>query len=256
MFDEPFAQGDSLIHKLDPRARLMLALAGTLCLVTLQGGIAAGVALGLSLLLLFLSAPPWGMAVRRLALVNIFVLFMWLTVPFAMPGEAQWHWGLFAASREGLALMWLITLKCNAIVILLITFLASMHFAALGAALQRLRCPVKLTFLFLFVYRYIHVVAGEWRTLHNAARLRGFVPRTDMHTYRTFGYLLGMTFVRAFDRSRRVYEAMLLRGFSGDFKFLDGFRAKAFDWFFSGLLLALWVGLAVVDFYYRGGSHV
>ena len=255
MFDEPFAQGDSFIHKFDPRARLILALAGTACLAALQGIATAGAAFLLSLLLLILSAPPWGLVARRLLLVNIFILFMWLTVPLTMPGEALWQLGALAVSRRGLALMGLITVKGNAIVMLLMAFIASMNFAVLGAALQRLRCPEKLAFLFLFAYRYAHVAAGEWRTLHNAARLRGFVPRTDLHSYKTFGYLLGMTFVRGFDRSRRVYEAMLLRGFAGRVQSLASFRASARDWAFSGALLACWVGIAAVDFYYRGAGH-
>lgn len=47
-----------------------------------------------------------------------------------------------------------------------------------------------------------------------AARVRA---KTNMHTYRTFGNMLGMVFVHSFDRSVRVYEAMILRGFSGRF---------------------------------------
>ena len=110
-------------------------------------------------------------------------------------------------------------------------------------ALDRLRFPSKLTFLFLFTYRYLHVIADEWRKLHVAARLRGFVPKTNMHTYRTFGNMLGMVFVQSFDRSVRVYEAMLLRGFSGRFRSVTGFRATLRDGLFAALTLA---GLAAV----------
>lgn len=256
MFDEPFAEGASFIHRLDPRARLLSALAGAVCFAVLQSLAAAGAALTLAIALLFLSAPPWGLVLRRLALVNIFILFMWLTVPLTMPGEALWHWGPLSASREGLALMLLISIKCNAIIMLLLTLLASMHFAALGAALEQLRCPPKLVFLFLFAYRYAHVAVAEWRTLHDAARLRGFAPRTSMHCYRTIGYLLGMTFVRGFDRSRRVYEAMLLRGFAGHFQSLESFRASTRDLLFSALLLASLGLIAGCDFYFGGPVHV
>ena len=47
-------------------------------------------------------------------------------------------------------------------------------------ALERLHCPPKLVFLFLFTARYVHVIAQEWHTLLVAARLRGFRPRTSM----------------------------------------------------------------------------
>ncbi len=255
MFDEPFAEGDSFIHKLDPRARLLAALAGAVCFAVLQSLAAAGAAFVLALGLLSLSVPPRGAVLRRLALVNAFILFMWLTVPLSMPGEALWQWGPLSASREGLALMLLISIKCNAIVMLVLALLASMHFAALGAALEQLRCPPKLVFLFLFAYRYVHVAATEWRTLNDAARLRGFVPRTSLHCYRTIGYLLGMTFIRGFDRSRRVYEAMLLRGFSGHFQSLESFRASTRDLFFSALILTALTGIAGYDFYFGGFTY-
>ena len=83
---------------------------------------------------------------------------------------------------------------------------------------------------------------AEWRTLHDAARLRGFAPRTSMHCYRTIGYLLGMTFVRGLDRAARVSEAMLLRGFSGRFTSLAVFRASRVDAAFAaGFAVALGV---------------
>lgn len=75
----------------------------------------------------------------------------------------------------------------------------------------------------MFTYRYLHVIADEWHKLHVASRLRGFAPKTNMHTYRTFGNMLGMVFVHSFDRSVRVYEAMILRGFSGRFQSVTAF---------------------------------
>ena len=86
----------------------------------------------------------------------------------------------------------------------------------IGYALERLRFPSKLVFLFLFTYRYLHVIADEWHKLHGAARLRGFAPKTNMHTYRTFGNMLGMVFVHSFDRSVRFQSVAVFRATSRD----------------------------------------
>ena len=102
-------------------------------------------------------------------------------------------------------------------------------------------------FLFLFTARYVHVIAQEWRTLLVAARLRGFRPRTSMHTYRTLASLLGLLLVRSYERSLRVREAMLLRGFSGHFRSVSSFRAHTGDYFFAlGLLLCM-AGILAVE---------
>ena len=45
--------------------------------------------------------------------------------------------------------------------------------------------------------------------------MRCFVPATTLHTYRTYGYMFGMTLVRSWNRATRVHQAMLLRGFDG-----------------------------------------
>ncbi|MCK5544055.1 MAG: cobalt ECF transporter T component CbiQ, partial [Desulfobulbaceae bacterium] len=77
--------------------------------------------------------------------------------------------------------------------------------------------PPKLCFLILFLYRYIFVISAEYNRLARAARIRCFKPRTNLHTYKTYAHLFAMTLVKSWNRSQRVREAMLLRGFNGRF---------------------------------------
>ena len=77
----------------------------------------------------------------------------------------------------------LVTIKSNAIVMTFLALVATMDSPTIGYVLERLRFPSKLVFLFLFTYRYLHVIADEWHKLLGAARLRGFAPKTNMHTY-------------------------------------------------------------------------
>ena len=144
---------------------------------------------------------------------------------------------------------WLVTLKSNAILLAFLAMVATMNAPTMGHALDRLGVPPKLVFLFLFTYRYLHVIADEWRRLITAARLRGFVPRTGMHSYRTIAHLLAMVLVNSFDRSGRVYQAMILRGFSGRFASVVRFRARARDAVFALLWLAATAALTVMDLY-------
>lgn len=245
MFDEPFAQKTSTLHALDPRVRLLAAVGCSVCLAVVRTPEAAGLGLVGAGLLLAMSRPPWRALCHRLWVVNIFILFLWLTVPLTMPGPILASWGPLDINRQGVAVVWLATLKANALVMLFLALVASMNAATLGWALERLRCPNKLVFLFLSTYRYVHVIAEEWHKLHVAARLRGFVPRTNTHTYRTFGNMLGMVFVRSMDRAHRVYEAMLLRGFSGVFRSVVTFQTSRCEGLFS-LAVALWLAAIII----------
>ena len=249
MFDEPFAHGRSLVHAVDPRFRLVAAFVCAVCLAVVRTPEAAWFGFGMAALLLALSRPPMRPVLRRLAVVNVFIAFLWLTVPLTSGGDVIAAWGPLEVSRAGVLLTLLVTIKSNAIVMTFLALVATMDSPTIGYALERLRFPSKLVFLFLFTYRYLHVIADEWHKLHGAARLRGFAPKTNMHTYRTFGNMLGMVFVHSFDRSVRVYEAMILRGFSGRFQSVTAFRATSRDAVFAVAAFACMVCLVAFDLY-------
>lgn len=229
MFDETFAHGTTVVHRLDPRLRLVLTVLFSICVAVAHHPVTAGAGLAASALLLSLSRPNPAPLLKRVVAVNIFVLFLWATVPWTMPGEPALVLGPISFSQVGVTLVWLVTLKSNALLLCFLALVATMTSPTIGHALDRLGMPPKLVFLFLFTYRYLHVIAEEWHRLRAAARLRGFTPRTDLHTYRTIGYLFAMVLVNSFDRSSRVYQAMILRGFDGRFRSVVRFRAGYAD---------------------------
>lgn len=224
MIEEPFAEGASFLHRADPRAKLLLAvlLAGVLAVSPSWPGPALGVCMGAALTLW--ARPPWRPFWRRMLTVNGFVAFLWLFLPFTTPGQAAAHLGPLTATAQGLALSLLISLKTNAIMLCFLALVATSDAASLGQAMHRLRVPDKLVFLFLFTYRFIHVINAERLRLATAARLRGFRPRSDAHTYRTLAALMAMVLVGAMRRAEMTRRAMLLRGFSGSFSSLRSFR--------------------------------
>lgn len=221
----------------------------SVCVALLKEPLAAGSALIPAVAILSLSAPPLGVLCKRVALVNVFIIFLWVIVPLTMPGTPFAALGPLTASREGVALVLLATLKSNAILLTILALVTTMDSPTMGHALDRLGVPSKLVFLFLFTYRYLHVIADEWQRLVTAARLRGFSPRTGMHTYRTIGNLLAMVLVNSFDRSSRVYQAMVLRGFQGRFVSVVRFRAHPKDAVFALLWLAATAGIVLMDFF-------
>ncbi len=254
MFDEPFAVGNSPIHTLDPRVRIALAAACAISLSLLQHPLPALAGLAGAASLFAASRPPLMPALRRLLAVNLFILFLWLTVPFSVPGDPLLSLRGAELTRQGIMLALLVTIKANALVLLFLALVATMPSPTIGYALERLHFPPKLVFLFLFSCRYIHVIGEEWERLHTAARLRGFVPRTNGHTYRTVGSMLGMVFVRSFDRAVRVHEAMRLRGFCGQFRSTAVFRATGRDLAFAVLILVCLTAVVIYDF--QELSHV
>jgi len=236
-----------LLRRPDPRFRLVAAFVASITPALLTRPEAAAAACTAALAAALAARLSLGQVVRRLAVLNMFTAFFWLTVPLSLPGDPLWAWGPLSFSRTGAELALTVTLKCNAVLLLFLSLTAGMEPSVIAQALERLRCPVSLVFLLLFTSRYVHTVAEEYGRLAEAARLRGFAPGANLHTYRTVGCLLGMVLVRSYDRALRVHEAMRLRGFDGRFRSTFRFAASTGDVLFLAAMFAAATFLMLFD---------
>ncbi|SDO58952.1 cobalt ECF transporter T component CbiQ [Desulforhopalus singaporensis] len=214
MMDERFTHGNSLLHKLSAKVKLVVAVFFVAVIAVSQSFTAVTAGLVLAAALFMTARLDLSPAMKRLAGANFFTIFLWITLPLTY-GEQTTAVGPLQLSLDGLRLAALITLKTNTILLSLMALLSTSSVANIGHALKALHISDRLSFLLLFSYRYIFVIHQEYLRLTRAARLRCFVPGTNLHTYRTVGYLFGMTLVKSWNRSSRIHQAMLLRGFDG-----------------------------------------
>lgn len=247
MIDEPFAVGTSLLHRRDARVKILAAGALTLVVALTGSFLVAATGLLAATLLLFGARLRTALVLRHLLAVNLFTLFLWLTLPLTYGGDTLTTIGGIAISHDALRLCALITLKTNAVVLTLISLLSTSTIATLGHGLEGLAVPPKLCFMLLSTYRYIFVIHQEYQRLLRAARMRGFVARTNLHTYRTFSHLLAMTLVKSWNRARRVHQAMILRGFTGHLIPLRQPPLAGADLFFLLALLTFCGALAALN---------
>jgi cobalt/nickel transport system permease protein len=181
---------------------------------------------------------------KRLVPVNTLMLVLILLLPWAVRGSPLVVLGPFEYTREGFLQVAVIALKANAIVLAVVALLGTLDIVTVGHAMSHMRVPDKLSHLLLFTVRYLDVLHREYLRLRAAMKVRGFRPRMDRHTCRTYGYLVGMLLVRSLDRSERIMAAMKCRGFRGRFYLLDHFAFSRRDvWFALASILVL---LAVV----------
>jgi cobalt/nickel transport system permease protein len=75
--------------------------------------------------------------------------------------------------------------------------------------------PPALTQMILLCHRYLSVFQQEITRMQRSMRVRGFTPGSNLATMRTMGNCFGMLFIRSFERTERVHEAMLSRGYRG-----------------------------------------
>jgi len=236
-----------LIETIDPRARILAALAIAVALVALKDLVVLLLALGFSLVLMASARMPVRQTLRRMMAMDGFIIFMLVLLPFTVPGEPIFEVFGLTASWPGLFQAIEIALKANAIILALMSLVGSMDPVTLGHALRRLRVPETLVHLLMFTVRYIEVLQREYLRLRGAMKARGFRPRNSRHTYRSFGYLVGMMLVRAVDRSERILAAMKCRGFNGQIPLFDKIAFTANDVIFALALGAVLAGLVALQ---------
>ena len=220
----------------DLRLRLLSALVALLFLTPVQGFAAAFAAVCAVVALYALSrtALPW----RRLLHLEGFLLLLFATLPFTEPGTALFSLGPLAASIEGLCHAVVLACKVTAGVLLLSLLFARVEPLRLAAALRGLYLPEALVRIFVTVTRHLAMMRDELSRLRDAMRMRAFRPGSNRHTWRSYGYLIGMLVVRAMERAERVEEAMRLRGYQGRFPQTVLARPASVDWVAAVVLVA------------------
>lgn len=230
MMEESFARGVSLLHTFDPRAKILCALAFIVLISTSPHleVVLLGLMGALTLVLMSRLSP---IAIgKRLLVVNSFTLFLWFTLPLTYGGATFFSAGPLTLSYDGLQLAGLITLKTNTILLCFISLITTSPVVSIGHSLEKLGVSPRLCFILLFSYRYIFVILDEYQKLNRAAQIRNFTPGTNLRTYQTYGYLFGMTLIKSWNRSRRVHQAMVLRGFNGQLRSLHLLQTRKRDY--------------------------
>ena len=249
MIEEGFAHGDSLIHGLDPRVKTVVAGSFSIVVAICDRFVALIPALLVAVSFMLLARVRLKQVFPRLLIVNGLILLLWFFLPFTFEGRPLFGLGPLIATREGIIYSSLITIKSNAIILTIMALVATMSVFTLGRAMSHIRVPSKIIYLLLFTYRYIHVIHMEYQRLMKAIKIRGFRPGTNIHTYRTYAYLVGMLLVKSHDRAQRVRAAMLCRGFRGRFYDLSEFSFKTSDMVMMLLMLTAVFGIGLLQWY-------
>lgn len=251
MIGEAFAAGRSPLHTLDPRLKIIAATLFTITVALSMRFETLFAALVVSLVLIGCTRLNISLIAKRMMLLNSLILFFWLVLPITIEGTPLYHLGPIPITREGVLLSARLTLKANTIFLSLIALVDTSSVVTLGHALGQIKVPEKLVQLLLLTYRYVFVIEQEYRRLSTAAKVRSFRPGTNLHTYKTYAYLIGMLFVRAGARAERVHKAMRCRGFRGKFYSLHEFKLTRKDLIWAGslgvaitaIVLLEWAGL-------------
>jgi cobalt/nickel transport system permease protein len=93
----------------------------------------------------------------------------------------------------------------------------------------------------------------ELKRMRTSMAVRGFAPKANWNTMTTYGNFIGTLLVRSFERTERIYKAMLSKGYEGEFYTMVEFKANNGDWIKLAAIITL--GLLMVGSEYWIGFH-
>ena len=242
-----FAHLDSPLQRWDPRFKIFSLGFFVLGVALIKTIPLSAVALVLAMVLVWLAALPAHFIAGGVKWVMLFLLPFFIIMPLSYPGETTLRVLGLPFAWEGLRLAMLIVLKAVAIVLTAYAIFGTSRFDVSMLALQRLKCPKIVVQMLLFTYRYVFVFLGEMRRMETAMRARGFVKKTDKRTLQVIGNFIGTLLIRSFERTERIFKAMLSKGYQGEFHSLTNFRSVGVDWVKAAIALVVAISLFGAD---------
>ncbi|MBU0679651.1 MAG: cobalt ECF transporter T component CbiQ [Verrucomicrobia bacterium] len=210
------AAGDTFVHRLDPRSKLLATL------LFIVGVVSFGKYEVSALLPFFLypvvmaaaSGMPAGLLGRKLLIVAPFALLVGILNPFLdreiltaigpVPVSGGW------ISFTSIVFRFMLTVSAA----LLLVGTTGIH--GVCFACEKLGMPRVFAVQLLLLYRYLFVLADEGIRMFRARSARSFSGRAPGPGL--YAQMIGTLLLRAIARAQRIYLAMSCRGFDGAFR--------------------------------------
>jgi len=252
---ERYHHGDGLLYRADSRIKLLIAILFVFAVTAIPEGhwfafgafgmfVTVGVALS--------RLPVWLVGCRSLLALP----FIAAAIPliFTRPGDTVFTVPLlgWTASDIGLVAVGSILLKSWLAVLVAVVLTSCTQPVDLIRGLERLRVPRVLASTIFFMYRYLFVIGAEGQRLMRARESRSAVSPLGYRAGGTIGWrarvlgnMVGSLFIRSYERSERIYAAMLARGYDGTVRFGDERALARADWLLLTSTLAVLGGLVI-----------
>ena len=261
---DQYRQGSSYIYPLDPRTKILITVIFILTVSLTPFGYWLVYLFLYSFLGMatFTSGIGLRFLLRRSFIALPFALAA-VTLPFTVPGETLFTLPLFGGldlSVEGTVRFVSIVVKSWISIQAAILLVTATTFPDLLWGLRALWVPQQLVSVIGFAYRYLFVVSDEAVRFMRARSARSASIRARRSGGSLFwrgkvtGRMVGTLMLRSIERSERVYQAMLARGYTGQVLTLFHPKMGRFDYLIllaSGNFL---LGLVFISLLLSGGS--
>jgi cobalt/nickel transport system permease protein len=239
--------GDSIVHKFDPRLKIIVMFFYILAVV-LTGFDHFVYLIYLTFFLLILSLMSkislfhFLLKLMRIYPMFFFVSLLILFVPSSSPVYFQWFF--VKVYQDGLQKFILINLKSVIIMLMSLLLMSTTDYMLLLKGLEKFRIPKIFLAILSFLYRFMFLLIDEIERIWMAYRSR-YIELSFWKQLNYMGKKIVVLFVRAYERGERIYLSMDARGFMGEIKTIEHLQWRFLDtlylFFFFCLILGPWI---------------
>lgn len=245
-----YHHGQSPAHNLDARIKVIITIAFILSNAILPDG--AWLAFGLAWLFILFANRMSGLGLwftfKRSFIALPFAMAA-ITVLFTIPGQPVASFDFLAwnltITNAGLLRFVSIVTRSWLSVQVAILLVAVTEFPKIVHALRHLHLPAVLTVIISFLYRYLFILTDEVLRMLRARQARSGAAAgwksggSVLWRARIAGNMAGQLFLRSYERSDRIYNAMLSRGYRGELMTIHPHHYQRSDLWIGGLSILI-----------------
>ncbi len=257
LFAEEIARQKGLLQSLDPRAKVIGALALLIAIsvshsliiivalyaLTLPIAVASRVPMGFYFKRVWMFMPFFTGIVALPALFNVFTPGTPLVTLIDLASPRVY----LAITLPGVITAAFLLLRVGASVSIAVLLILTTRWAMLLKALRVLRVPQAFVLILGMTYRYIYVLLHAANNMFLARKSRVVGRMSAAEDRRWLTASMGTLFAKSYELSDQVYLAMQARGFRGEAQVMDVLMWRGADWmwltaFVVVAALAVWMG--------------
>lgn len=214
MKNDQYAYLISPIHQWNPTPKLIGLLSLIFAFACVEKISLLLPMIAVTTIIFLLSKLPFSFLLNRLRYPGLFITAVVILLPFIAGKTEILSWGFISLKKEGILRLLIIVTRFISIVTISLVLFATAPFLITLKSLRKLGLSAIIVDMMLLTYRYLEELKETLITMQRALNLRGFQPRKlSKRNLQVIASLVGSLLVRSYDRSKLVYNAMMLRGY-------------------------------------------
>ncbi|MBS7643430.1 cobalt ECF transporter T component CbiQ [Candidatus Bathyarchaeota archaeon] len=258
VYAEKFQALSGLLQGIDPRVKF--------CSLVSLLVVAVGVRTITPLVILFVTITVFAVVskiplkyffLRATLFIPIFAAVIALPLPFITPGTTLTVIGyneyVIYITREGVYRALQFVFRIWVCVGLLVLLMSTTRFTAIIRALETFKIPRVFVMMTGVTHRFIFLFINEAYRMLLAKEARNVGREQRMQVMKSLAYIIGTLFIRAYERSERVYLAMMAKAYTGEARSMGKMRCSWRDWVFGVASCFICIIVVLIEFLNVGG---